>query len=204
MRRRRHINRVNRRRSGARRYRASVIMTTLNHVNDDCLVKIMSFLNIGELNDATLINSRFCVARNHSSLDQTRTATIVIASENMANILDLYETIASRGWTHAFAENSNNTRLKILGLQRLRQLLMHTYNIVLMMREQAAQAALPSVTCLDLSFQRNQPQDTIYYYDVEGVARLLPNLLEVDLSYVSTQSIVFSAMAGGRVHSLVA
>jgi len=90
-------------------------------INDDVLANIMSFLETKELNDATFISRRFCEARNHPSLDQTRTATIVISSENMT-VLDLYEKIASRGWTRAFAENSKITCLKIVGLERLQQI----------------------------------------------------------------------------------
>ena len=56
-------------------------------INGDGLVNIPSFFKVNEMNEATLINSRFCEARNELSLDQTRAATVVCRSKNMT-ILD--------------------------------------------------------------------------------------------------------------------
>jgi len=162
-------------------------------INDDVLVKIMSFLEIEELNDATLINSRFNEARNHPSLDQTRTATIVISSENIT-VLDLYEMIASRCWTRTFAENSNNTCLKIVGLEKLQRLEeIEEYNDL---GRRAPQLQLPSVTCVDLSSSRDeQHRARVGYYDIAYVARLLPSLRQVDLSYVRAGGAVIAGIS---------
>ena len=78
---------------------------------------ILSFLTVDEMNDATLINSRFCETRNEPPLDQPPTATMEL-SENMS-VQDLYDAIASSGWQLLFHANSNKTRLKIVGVERL-------------------------------------------------------------------------------------
>ena len=92
---------------------------TFDDLNNDCLVHILSFLETDEINDATLINSAFREARNDPSLDQTRTATIIVKTKNMS-VLDFFRTIEDKGWTRFFTEGSNYKCLKIVGIRGLR------------------------------------------------------------------------------------
>ena len=67
--------------AGALKQDSDAVAVPFDSLNNDCLVHIMSFLEIDEMNDVTLINSALRAARNADSLDQTRTATIVIKNE---------------------------------------------------------------------------------------------------------------------------
>jgi hypothetical protein len=94
-------------------------MSCFEDLNNDCLVQVLSFLAIEEMNHVTLVNSRVCEARNDPSLDQTRSATIMVRRKN-TNVLDFYETIASKKWARdVFASNSNKKVLHIVGCENL-------------------------------------------------------------------------------------
>lgn len=57
---------------------------TLNDIKYDCLVHILSFLPLDELNGAIIfVDKRLCRVRNLTPLDQTRTATIVCTGGHM-------------------------------------------------------------------------------------------------------------------------
>lgn len=59
----------------------AAVAVTFDDLNNDCLVNILSFMETEEMNDATLIDSAFRKARNADSLDQTRTATIIVKTK---------------------------------------------------------------------------------------------------------------------------
>ena len=155
---------------------------SFDDLNGDCLVHILSFLTVDEMNEATLINSRFREARNEPPLDQTRTATILCKSENMT-FVDLYETISSNGWDLLFDAGSNTTRLKLILLER-----------PLQPSDRNAAFALQSVTCLDLSIPTTVSRDppSINIEDILAIALIVPNLQELDLSYVQISATALS------------
>lgn len=48
------------------------LQAPFDSINDDCLLRILTYLPVDGLNNVTMCDSRFCQARNHDSLDQTR------------------------------------------------------------------------------------------------------------------------------------
>lgn len=58
----------------------AVTPTSLDSLNEDCLVQILSYLPTEDLNNnIPFCNQRLRTARNHESLDQTRTATLMLS-----------------------------------------------------------------------------------------------------------------------------
>lgn len=145
-------------------------------LNNDCLVQTLSFLETEEMNDSTLINSRVCEARNDPSLDQTRSATIIVRSKKL-NILDFYEMIASRKWAQGvFLSNSNKQVLKIVGCENLtkpRDVEMAR------LRSQSFDVQLPSVTRLEVSALDTNRK--INDHTVLFLFRSLPKLQEANI-----------------------
>lgn len=146
---------------------------TFDDINIDCVVCILSFLTVEEMNDATLINGLFNEARNDPSLNQTRTATLVIKSK----FLYLHETIASKGWARRFfGENSNKTHLRIIGIDNIKGLCDVS---MAELRSQSVDVQLQSITSLDVSISPRTHDG-----EIEGVLCILPNLRELDMTNV--------------------
>jgi len=160
-------------------------IATFEDLNNDCLVGILKFLETDAMNDATLINSRFYEARKDPSLDQTRTAIIICKSKNM-NMNDLYEMIATKRWARrVFGHDSNMKCLKIIGLEVIRDDLSDIRMIEL--RSRSVDVQLQSVTSLDVSFNPSEKR-AVDAMCIPALVRILPNLLEVDMSYVKVYS----------------
>ncbi len=161
---------------------------TFGDLNNDCLVHILSFLEPEEMNDAMLINSDFCKARNADSLDQSRKAIINCTSDE-ANLLHLMQTIESKKWASGeFSGESNKRILKIIGLKSHvwwdgLQMQRDGFNYVNRVEEWLAERTdfkLTSVTSLDVSSSYTgivQPRI------VQKIARILPNLQEGNFSH---------------------
>lgn len=87
-------------------------------LTDECLVHILSFLSTEDLNsNVPFCSHRFREARNHESLDQTRTAIQSFADKVRVPHCSL-RSIVDNGWNTRL-ENTNYTHLKIVGLDRL-------------------------------------------------------------------------------------
>lgn len=56
--------------------------TSFESLNNDCVLQILSFLPVEDLNTFALISHRYCVLRRHESLDQTRIASIICSQSN--------------------------------------------------------------------------------------------------------------------------
>lgn len=147
-------------------------VASLDSVNDDCLLLMLSSLPTKDLNTAAMCNRRFRAARAHESLDQTRTATIVISEGSTAE--SLFTSIANNGWNERL--QGNFTSLKIVGANRLRA----PNNL----REMGARSRLTGITSLDLSCSQHQGFD---YTATVPLALIFPNLQEVDLSHLTTE-----------------
>jgi hypothetical protein len=89
----------------------------IDAANDDCLVKIFSFLTNDQMNDAALVCHRFYKARKSPSLDQTRSATLRLCRAR--NLLHVLRKIEMERWASALSTNQTMTCLHILELERL-------------------------------------------------------------------------------------
>lgn len=107
--------------------------TSLNSVNDDCLLLILKFLPSDDLPNSVAVCSRHCQkARAHESLDQTRKGTINVAEGTRFDTL--VPTIVRNGWNEAF--QNIRTHLEILGLEKLEEQV-YFVSITLMTRSQS-------------------------------------------------------------------
>lgn len=82
-------------------------MPTFDDIPDDCLVHALSFLSLDDLNGTVVvINQHFRRLRNHESLDQTRTVTIICSrshgttASSVANALQATRRILTQNHTH--------------------------------------------------------------------------------------------------------
>jgi hypothetical protein len=176
------------RRGAALKQDSGAAVVPFDSLNNDCLVHILSFLENDEMNDATLINGRFCKARNADSLDQTRSATIVIKTEDM-DIRRLLHTISHKGWTRFFAEDSKYKRGKIVGIQRL-QISGETRKIQELFEQNLRGLLFQSVTSLDVSQRTGESRLYGGAIAFSAVTLMFPNLQEVDLSFVNAATSV--------------
>ena len=145
---------------------------SLDDINDNCILEIFKCLSVEEdLNSiAVFISSRYRDLRNHDSLDQTRTGTIV-CTEN-TTLESIGDAFVTQEWNRVFT--GNRTRLKVVGLERMRSL-----------KPGIPLEPLPNVTSLDMSFDpladnRNVASQKI----VLALAYSLPNLEEINLSHM--------------------
>lgn len=157
-------------------------MSCFEDLNNDCLVQVLSFLAIEEMNHVTLVNSRVCEARNDPSLDQTRSATIMVRRKN-TNVLDFYETIASKKWARdVFASNSNKKVLHIVGCENLTR----PRDVeIARLRSKSVDVQLPSITRLNVSCL-DATNRHFSNYSVTFLFRSLPNLKEVNIIHSGT------------------
>jgi hypothetical protein len=87
-----------------------------NQINDDIMLQIFKFLPFEDLNSiAVLICRRYRDLRNHESLDQTRTSTIVCSeTTTSASVRNAFN---QRELNQAFS--GNRTHLKIVGVENM-------------------------------------------------------------------------------------
>lgn len=171
-----------------------------DNLNDDCVVHILSFLPTEHLNHVVvLVNHRLAQVRNNPSLDQTRIATITCTSNGLT-VNDLCNVISNE-WHESFDPHSNNCVLKIVSMDKLKLLAGQELNMVDLSKiPERRDDRLQSVTSLDLSTDVGKQQQvktstTLHIHDICSVARLFPNLQEVDLSYIQTTPSVMSAIS---------
>lgn len=84
-------------------------------LNNDCVLSILSFLPIEDLNTFSMVSHRYRGIRRHESLDQTRIATIVCSRAKQTTSQSLCAALDTAG----SVLGSHYTHLKILGLDVL-------------------------------------------------------------------------------------
>jgi hypothetical protein len=148
---------------------------SMDDINDHCVLEIFKCLSVEELNSvAVFISKRYYELRNHDSLDQTRTGTIVFTESSTLD--SIRNAFVAQGWNHVFT--GNRTRLKVVGLGR-------TLDIPAKV-ERSTDYLLANVPCLDMSGTSSvqaETQEISSLNNIEAFAAMLPNLEELDLSY---------------------
>jgi hypothetical protein len=154
---------------------------SLTSLNDNCLVRMLSNLPFQDLNTFAACNHQCRERRRHESLDQTRLGTIVCDEDS--TIRSLFNAIVNNERNNAFT--GNRTHVRIESFERLVMTNMNSLNNVT--ETLVYQAQMLGVNGLDLS--QNPLDDERAVYD-DGLllilARILPYLREVNLSYVQT------------------
>ena len=149
---------------------SETIPLSLDEINDNCILEIFKNLSVEEELNSTVvfISSRYLDLRNHDSLDPTRTGTIVWTERT--TLASIYDAFVDQEWNRVFT--GNRTRLKVVGLERMRRL----------PREPTVpleqEYVLPNVTSLDLSIDPLLHNQTVAHYN-----NVLANLSVVDLSF---------------------
>jgi len=156
---------------------------SLTDLNDNVLVKVMSFLTFPDLNEVAMSSRRCREIRSHESLDQTRVGTIVL-TEN-TTLPSFYNTILEQGWNDVFS--GNRTHLRVVGLERLQCRSWTRLHL------RDSDVSLAGVVKLDVSCSQD---DSPLNREEEGLLRerctkafltlirALPNVRELDASHL--------------------
>lgn len=145
--------------------------SSLDDINNDCVLLILKYLSAENLNSVAICNRRYREVRSHESLDQARTGTIV-CSENTTPVY-VRRAFVSQQWHHVFT--GNRTRLKVVGLERTQRAQVY----------RRPPEVLPLVSSLDISVNPLDGNgDTHENPSMLAFVNMLPNLDEIDLSYV--------------------
>lgn len=153
---------------------------SLDDLNGDCLLQILSYLPADDLNSIAICSRRYRVARAHESLDQTRTGTIII-SEGYT-FRSLCDSITGNNWNEVF--QGNRTHLTVIGLENLMihaQVRSENY-----WRAMVTASRLSGVTSLHLSGHLNDDRSNGDFLPLHHGAiyifELCPNLQEAALT----------------------
>jgi hypothetical protein len=152
---------------------------SLENVNDHCMLEILTFLEAEDLNCFAMCSRRCREARSSPSLDQTRTGTI-ICTHNWS-IYGFYNAILRGGWNNDLY-SGNRTRLRVVGLECVVD--RSTYMASIERRAHYDDVQLTGVTSLDLSCSQYDSNRMFQYRPCYSLALILPNLRELDLSYM--------------------
>lgn len=163
---------------------------TFSSLNSDCMIQVLQFLSLDDLNSFVVTCKRSRLSRRHVTLDQTRSGTISLGGPGGAqNIMHLLLTIQKQRWAQVFGGNRN--RLKLVGLPSLDASKMGD------LKKLARGTKLDEVTQLDMSSSPSSPRKQLYVKNSVGKALslILPNLRQVDMSHVRITQTAAEAFA---------
>ena len=166
----------------------------LDAVNSDCLLLILSFLPIEDLNTFAFCSRHYRDARRHASLNQTRTGTVVLSEET--SLGSFFNNIQQKEWNRAFS--GDRTRLTLEGEWKRKPDLQREYPAAEMEQLRAClnHVQLTGVTSLALSYDKKSllrvEHFKLSWNIVWALSNILPNLREVDLSGVAISPRVMS------------
>ena len=119
------------------------------------------------------VSKRYHELRNHDSLDQTRTGTIICTEDT--TLYSIPHAFVAQEWNQVFTGNC--TRLKVVGLDQVPDIDTRAPRI--------ADYLLPNVSCFDISVipsPQVETQEISSRENVKAFAIMLPNLEEIDLA----------------------
>jgi hypothetical protein len=150
----------------------------------DCLLVVLGFLELEDVNTFAICSRQCREARSDPSLDQTRTGFLRFTS--LTQILQVYHKAVTNGWINAFT--GNRTRLCVSGLSSLQ-----SNARMAEVKRQSRGLQLTGVTSLDLSFHPDYYSRTVKNTPVKALALILPNLKELNLNYMQATNGVAQA-----------
>jgi len=156
-------------------------LATFDDLNDDCVVKALSFLSFEDMNSFAMCSRRCHEVRSHESLDQTRSGTIIVCSEE-TSIRSICNAIVTGRWRSVFRGNRTHLKIENIGNISSEEALSEADRDEI--RGQARSAGLINVTSLDLSGTPESAIEIEEYSLVNDLLRFVPNLEEIDVSYI--------------------
>jgi hypothetical protein len=147
---------------------------SLDDINDNSILEIFQYLSVEILNSIVVfISSRYRDLRNHNSLNQTRTGTIVCTDNT--TVKSFRDNFVAKGWNRVFT--GNRTRLKvIIGLEKMRGVPTFPGTSIEPMY------LLPNVSSLDISWDPLAVSGpNIVFY----IASMVPNIEEANFSHMA-------------------
>lgn len=147
-------------------------IASFDDMNEDCVVKILSYLLTDDMDNVAIMNRLCRDARRNESLDQTRTGTIVCSERT--SIHSIYNAIITGEWNMVFS--GNRTHLRIENISSI-----HPGPTVSDNEEHSAR--LTGVTSLDLSCSPDS-ESWVNHGPISNILGFLPNLREIDISGV--------------------
>ena len=143
-------------------------------VNGDCLHLIMTHLHFDDLNSVAQCSRHCRDARSNPELDQTRSGTIICREGS--TVMSIFRAARAGHWGERVFVG-NRTHLRVEGITRLTK-----------DRPWVTIDKLPGVTSADFSLHADAVPDDAYVTHGDRASylcRMLPNLRELDLSYVT-------------------
>jgi hypothetical protein len=158
-----------------------------------CLVPVLSFLSFEDLNSFALASKECYTLRCHKSLDQTRSGSIILG-KGVTSTVELMDKIREGGWSKDF--RGHRTHLRLLGLN-------HLTSDIESIDEQFIKGCTPlrHVRSLDCSISPHAADQNGSWlsryedYIDKGfsigltLSLLVPNLREIDMSYMPLTSL---------------
>jgi len=161
-------------------------VASFDDIHQDCLVLILSYLTAQDM-DSVAVCSRQCrEARNHDSLDQTRTGTLVWTKKTSIYLF-CNKIIESR---QVFT--GERTRLNVVGLEKSKNENLEWSDV--MERVNVDHLTLEHVTSVDCSSDASTANSKVQLLPLIILSRSLVNLREVDLSSVKPATVGTSVM----------
>jgi hypothetical protein len=138
---------------------------SLDDINHHCVLEIFKCLSVEELNAvAVFIIKRYYELRNHDSLHQTRTGTIIFTE--ISTLDSIRNAFVSQGWNQVVT--GNRTRFKVVGLGRTPDIPSEV--------ERSTDYLLANVPCLDMSgtpIVQAETQEISSLNNIEAFAAML-------------------------------
>jgi hypothetical protein len=156
----------------------------MESLDDDCMLEILRFLSAADLNTFAMCSRRCREARSNPLLDQTRTGTIVFQSIIRYLLID--KLLVANEWNAVFS--GNRTSLRVVGLENClntRKCSEFFFWIDRWLHVHRGDSQLTGVTSLDMSCSPG-PVREVVDKPCTALALMLPNLRELDLSYMDT------------------
>jgi len=154
----------------------TITQKSIGDINDDCLLLIFTYLPSEDMNSAAISCERFREIRCDPSLEQTRTGTIVCTERT--TVTSIQAAFEVQQWNQVF--RGNRKHLKVVGFERMHMLSDSEF-------ERPHHIVLPEVSSLDMSFSPHTMNRTVRANYVMAFVRMLPNLREIDISFMHAE-----------------
>lgn len=140
---------------------------------------ILSYLQAEDMNSVACSSRAFPEARNHSSLDQARSATFVCKAQTTMD--NLYKAIIKGNWNRVFT--GNRTHLRIKNFANIQEREWHDPRDTT--SKIRRRAVLSGVRSLEVSSDRATNQQMASYSTFYDLFSILPGVLEINLNQLS-------------------
>ena len=171
----------------------SIALAGLCDLSSDVLIQVFECLSLDDMDTLATTCKTLCAIRNHCGIEQTRTGSIMIKTRTTSNmqtptsvnwdIESLLRELQSRNLEKVF--QGNRTRLKLRGLgavaaSKMSKVMTTTRRITWGDQITSLEVSLDSHIVPHRGFRQEKVKNSV----MKAFAMMLPNLRELDMSYV--------------------